>query len=70
MPIPGALSPTEPPPSSEPECLSDESNDIIGQKRFKYNERLLDEHLQMALNFWRGTEKAQGVGLENTRRCK
>jgi len=70
IPPPAAPSPTEPPPSSESELSSDENSDIIGRKRFKYNEQVLDDHLQMSLNFWRGIQKAQGVGIENTRRCK
>lgn len=70
MSPPAALSPIEHPPSSESESLSDGDSGIIGQKQFKYNERLLDEHLRTALNFWRGIQKAQGVGIENTRRCK
>ena len=70
MSPPAASSPIEHPPSSESECPSGEDSNIIGQKQFKYDERLLDEHIRTALNFWRGTQKAQGVGIENTRRCK
>ena len=65
-----ASSPAKCPPSSESECSSDVGSDIIGEKRFKYNAYLVDEQVRMALNFWRGIRKAQGVGVENTRRCK
>jgi len=67
---PIALSPTKLPPSSESESSSDEDSDIIGRKSFQYNANLLDKHLRMALDFWRGVKEAQGVGVENTRRCK
>ena len=57
-------------PSSESECPSDGESDIIGEKRFMYDADLLDYHLKTSLDFWRSIQKARGVGVEDTRRCK
>lgn len=45
------------------------SGGIIGRHRFKYNAKLLKDHLQNVMSYWHGLRQPSGVGVEDTRRC-
>jgi exonuclease V len=55
-----------------PEEIEDDdpkSGGIIGRHRFKYNAKLLKDHLQNVMSYWHGQRQPSGVGIEDTRRC-
>ncbi|TDL26340.1 hypothetical protein BD410DRAFT_825569 [Rickenella mellea] len=44
-------------------------SNIIGSKKFRYNEKFLEDHLTGVLQWWYGERQPQGVELEFSRRC-
>jgi exonuclease V len=62
----------EPQTGMIPEEIEDEdpkSGGIIGRHRFKYNAKLLANHLESVMSYWHGRRQPSGVGIEDTRRC-
>ena len=43
---------------------------ILGTKKFLYKEDVLNAHLDKVLSWWYGKKAAEGVGLNETYRCK
>lgn len=41
----------------------------IGTKEFSSDDAVLDQHLENAMQWWRGERKPQGVSLQHHRRC-
>lgn len=46
------------------------SCDIIGTKKFKYKEAVLEAHLDSVMSWWHGEREPRGVDIENVGRCK
>ncbi|THH08483.1 hypothetical protein EW145_g2681 [Phellinidium pouzarii] len=45
------------------------SSGLIGTKKFKYNEKLLNVHLANVLLWWHGKRRPKGVDVSNVSRC-
>ncbi|KAF8588910.1 hypothetical protein K439DRAFT_515186 [Ramaria rubella] len=43
--------------------------DIIGRKKFKHDNSMLDAHLTNVLQWWHGEREPYGVSIENSSRC-
>ncbi|KAF9567828.1 hypothetical protein CPC08DRAFT_680578 [Agrocybe pediades] len=43
---------------------------IIGSKKFKYDEELLEKHLTRVFQWWRGERPPEGVPLDRAYRCR
>ncbi|KAK7695108.1 hypothetical protein QCA50_002298 [Cerrena zonata] len=56
----------------QPDSTDDEMDGpstIIGTKRFRMNDKMLDAYLKSVLDWWHGRRPPKGVGIELTRRC-
>ncbi|KAL0951665.1 hypothetical protein HGRIS_008344 [Hohenbuehelia grisea] len=59
----------EPLSTSESDGTSAQESRIIGTKEFELDEPLLDAYVSEVLEWWSGERRANGVPIENARRC-
>lgn len=55
--------------SVDTDAKTKEPSTIIGTKKFKMDEKMLNGYLKNVLDWWHGRRPPKGVGIELTRRC-